>query len=224
MSLGICLAYVDAVSVVVAAGLSAIVNLVVLAGIPLGSYTLWHKLRHQRRLAESMVRAGLCVGDRKYLGYAAGLSAIIAGVILVAHLCQGPSDGEGLLTRKGSAMAAFAGLGLSGESVLLAVIYGVIKTGFTEELLFRGLIAGSLSRRLPLLWANLIQSTIFLLPHLVLLVIMPELWWLLIVTFVAALVKGWLRIQSGSILGPWLMHATGNVGIALSVAIRTASC
>jgi membrane protease YdiL (CAAX protease family) len=37
----------------------------------------------------------------------------------------------------------------------MALLYGVVKTGFSEELLFRGLIAGSLSRRLPLLWATL---------------------------------------------------------------------
>ena len=68
----------------------------------------------------------------------------------------------------------------------------------------------------------MIQSIIFLLPHLLLLLIVPELWWLLIVAFFTALVKGWLRIKSDSILGPWMMHATGNVSIALSVAVRAA--
>ena len=47
----------------------------------------------------------------------------------------------------------------------MALLYGVVKTGFAEELLFRGLIAGSLGRRLPLVWANLLQALIFLLPH-----------------------------------------------------------
>jgi membrane protease YdiL (CAAX protease family) len=37
----------------------------------------------------------------------------------------------------------------------MAILYEVVKTGLPEELLFRGLIAGSLSRRLPVLWANL---------------------------------------------------------------------
>jgi membrane protease YdiL (CAAX protease family) len=208
------------VNSITTAGLAAIVNLVVLVVIPLGTYALWHKLRHKRNLAEIAHRAGLCTGNRKYLGYAAGLSAIIAGIVVAVHLFQGPSDGEGLLTREGSAMAQFAGLGLSSESIILALIYGVIKTGFAEELLFRGLIAGSLGRRLPLLWANVIQSIIFLLPHLLLLLIVPELWWLLIVTFFTALVKGWLRIKSDSIIGPWMMHATANVSIAISVAVR----
>ncbi|MBI4473901.1 MAG: CPBP family intramembrane metalloprotease [Acidobacteria bacterium] len=33
--------------------------------------------------------------------------------------------------------------------------------------------------------------------------------------FIGALVFGWIRIKSGSILGPWLMHASGNVTMAL---------
>ena len=208
---------------ITAAVLSALINLVVLVVIPLGIYSLWHKLRHQRKLAEIAHRAGLCIGRRKYLGYAAGLSAVAAGIIVAVHIFQGPSEGEALLTREGSAMAQFAGIGLSGESITLALIYGVVKTGFAEELLFRGLIAGSLGRRLPLLWANVIQSTIFLLPHLPLLLIVPELGWLLVVAFCTALVKGWLRIKSDSIIGPWMMHATANVSIAISVAVRAVS-
>jgi membrane protease YdiL (CAAX protease family) len=52
---------------------------------------------------------------------------------------------------------------------------------------------------------------------------MPELWWLLPVIFVGALVKGWIRIRSGSMLGPWLIHATMNVATCLMVAVRTAA-
>ena len=37
-----------------------------------------------------------------------------------------------------------------------------------------------------------------------------------------SLVFGWIRIKSGSILGSWLIHAAGNVTMALLVAIRTA--
>jgi membrane protease YdiL (CAAX protease family) len=40
-----------------------------------------------------------------------------------------------------SPQQVFRGLGLGVPSVLLALLYGVVKTGFPEELLFRGLIA-----------------------------------------------------------------------------------
>jgi membrane protease YdiL (CAAX protease family) len=52
---------------------------------------------------------------------------------------------------------------------------------------------------------------------------MPEMWGLLPLVFLGALISGWIRIKSGSIIGPWLMHASGNVTKALSIAIRTTS-
>lgn len=114
------------------------------------------------------------------------------------------------------------GLGFSLTSITLAILNGAIQTGFAEELLFRGLIAGSLSRRLSFPWANLLQAFLFFLPHLAILLFAPEVWGILPGVFVAALVLGWLRIKSGSILGGWMMHASGNVTMALIVAVRTA--
>jgi membrane protease YdiL (CAAX protease family) len=99
----------------------------------------------------------------------------------------------------------------------------VVKTGFPEELLFRGLIAGRLSRRLPILWANLGQALVFLVPHLLVLRVMPEMWPILPVIFAGSLCWGRVRIKSGSIIGSWLMHASGNAAMCLSVAIRTAA-
>ena len=74
-----------------------------------------------------------------------------------------------------------------------------------------------------MIWANLVQATIFLLPHLLLLRIMPEIWPILFLIFAGGLLKGWLRIKSGSILGPWLIHPTANIATCLNVAIQTAT-
>jgi membrane protease YdiL (CAAX protease family) len=41
--------------------------------------------------------------------------------------------------------------------------------------------------------------------------------------FVGALVLGWIRIKSGSIIGSTLIHASGNITMALMVAIRTSA-
>ena len=65
------------------------------------------------------------------------------------------------------------------------------------------------------------QAVIFLAPHLLVLRVMPEMWWALPVVFAGALFVGWLRIRSGSIIGPWLIHAAANVTVCLSVAART---
>jgi hypothetical protein len=55
------------------------------------------------------------------------------------------------------------------------------------------------------------------------LMVMPEMWGVLPIILAAALFCGWVWIKSGSIFGPWLLHASGNVAMCLSVAARTAT-
>jgi len=199
------------------AAVSALVNLLVFAGLPFFAYFVYQKWRHKRAFGEILRRAGLQLGAGRYLAYSAAFAC--AGVAILV-LWPPPLDP---LVRKGSPQRPFVGLGLGGPAVLMALLYGVVQTGFPEELLFRGLIAGSLSRRLPLLWANLGQALIFFIPHLLVLTVMPEMWGILPIIFAVALFCGWVRIKSGSIFGSWLLHASGNVAMCLSVAIRTAT-
>lgn len=197
--------------------ISAMLNLVVFGGLPFLLYFAYQKWRHKRAFGEIARRAGLQLGPARYLGYSLALALVVIAVLVIWPPPLEP------FTRKGSPQKAFVGLGFGGTSALMAFLYGVIKTGFSEEFLFRGLVAGSLSRRLPILWANLAQALIFLVPHLFVLRMMPEMWEILPLVFAGALFTGWVRIKSGSILGPWLAHASANVTICLSVAIRTAA-
>lgn len=195
---------------------NAILNIVLFVGIPFLFYWGWHRWRHGRRLPEIARRAGLQVGDPRYIGWCA-----ILAVVSVLALVLFPPPIEPMI-REGSAQHDFAGLGLTGTSLAMSLVYGILKTGFPEEFFFRGLIAGSLGRRLPLLWANLIQALVFLAPHVLVVLVIPELWAFLPILFVASLVLGWARIRGESILGPWLVHAAANVATCLSVAIRSA--
>jgi membrane protease YdiL (CAAX protease family) len=197
------------------AALSAFLSLILLAGVPFLLYFVYHKLRYKRRFGEIAERAGLRLGEVRYIGYSLAF-ALVEVVFLVIW-----SPPLAPFLRPGSPERSFQGLGL-GTAIPMALLYGVVQTGFAEELLFRGLIAGSLSRRLSLLWANLLQALIFMLPHLLVLRVMPEFEGVLPVIFAAALFVGWVRIKSGSIVGGWLIHACANVTICLSVAIRTA--
>jgi membrane protease YdiL (CAAX protease family) len=198
------------------AALSAALNVVILAGLPFLGYFVFHR-RKGRSFGEIARRAGLQVGELRYLGYSAAFAVAHVIVLRIWPLPLEP------FVREGSATASFVGLGSGGIAVSTALLYGVVKTGFSEELLFRGLIAGSFSRRMSLWRANLVQAFIFLLPHFLVLLVMPEMWGLLPVVFLFALFMGWVRIRSGSILGPWLMHAVVNFEMCLSVAARTAS-
>ena len=198
------------------AALSALLNVLVFAGLPFAAYFAYQKWRHKRSLGEVTRRAGLQLGAGRYVAYSVAFA--LAGVAALA--IWPPALGPFL--REGSPQQPFVGLGLSGPAVWMALLYGVVQTGFPEELLFRGLVAGGLSRRLPVPWANLGQALLFLIPHLFVLRVMPEMWGILPVIFVGSLVLGWVRIRSGSIIGPWLIHASVNVATCLSVAIPTA--
>ncbi|HET7268179.1 MAG TPA: CPBP family intramembrane glutamic endopeptidase [Oleiagrimonas sp.] len=195
--------------------LSAIINLLLFAAVPFLGYIIYQKWRNKRTFREITRRAGLRIGKWQYLAYSVGLSCIT-----VAALIAWPPPMD-MLAKPGSAAHDFVGLGLTGPALAMALIYGVIQAGLTEELLFRGLIAGSLGRRLPIVWANIIQAVLFLLPHLLLLRIMPDIWGLLLLVFAYGLVAGWLRIKSGSIAGPWLIHACADTTVAMIVAVHT---
>jgi len=195
---------------------SALVNLLVFAGLPFLFYFAYQKWRHKCGFGEIAQRAGLRLGEARYIGYS--LAFALAGVTI---LVIWPPPLEPFL-RPGSPQQSFRGLGL-GAALPMALLYGVIKTGFTEELLFRGLIAGSLSRRFSLLWANVVQALVFLIPHLLVLRVMPQMWGILPIIFASALFVGWVRIKSGSIIGGWVIHASVNVAMCFSVAIRTAT-
>lgn len=195
---------------------SALANVVILAGVPFLVYWVYHRWRHGRGFGEVARRAGLRLGEPRVLVYCAAFASVAVAALLIW-----PPPLEAWL-REGSAFRSFEGLGFGPTAVGAALLYGVVETGFAEELLFRGLIAGSLARRLSMRWANVAQAAVFLAPHLFLLWVMPEMAWLLPILFLGALFLGWARIASGSILGPWLIHAALNVTTALSIAVRSA--
>lgn len=195
---------------------SSVLQLAVLGGIPSLVYYVYHRVRFDRNLREVAVRLGLCVGRTQFILY--GLAAAV-GIVIALVATRGSLEP---FFREGLAQRQFVGVGVTPQSIAAALFYGGLQTGLTEELLFRGLIAGSLARRLPSFWANLAQAAVFMLPHLPILFVAPELWGMLLAVFAVALLLGWMRIQSGSILGPWLVHASVNVTVALIAASQWA--
>ncbi len=190
----------------------ACVNLVVLVVIPLTLYVIWQRSRCRRSYREIASRIGWQIGKPRYL-----LLCSLLALVLIVLLVLFPPD-SGFARHPNNAMRQFAGLGINPTSILMALIYGVIKTGFAEEFLFRGLLCGILSRRFTIPQANLGQSLVFLLPHLMILAVAPGLWWLLVLIFAGSLFAGWVRIRSHSFLGPWIIHAVVNVTTCLLMA------
>ena len=119
---------------------------------------------------------------------------------------------------KGSMIAPFVHARPTLAVLGSALAYGVLSTGFPEELLFRGLIGGALFRRLPFWKANALQAVIFALPHLLLLLVAPSLWPLAVTLPLGlGLLLGWLRHRAESIWPAVLVHAVSNLAGALAV-------
>ena len=110
----------------------------------------------------------------------------------------------------GTTLYDYARLGFSFFSVLSAFLYEFFYTALGEEVFFRGLLGGWLMRRFGFWVGNLLQTLIFLVPHLLILLAGLNLWPLLILQLLAGWLLGWLRYKSGSILPGMVMHSLVN--------------
>jgi membrane protease YdiL (CAAX protease family) len=179
-------------------------------GLPIAIWAAVVRWRSGTKLPELATRLGLRVGDARSYGFA--LAAAVAAAFIGAWMSSLTSQFPG------SMLAPFLGATPTLKFVASAFIYGFLGTGFPEELLFRGLIGGVLFRRLGFWKANFLQAFIFLLPHLLILIVAPNLWLLAITAPLGlGLLAGWLRHRSGSIGPSTIVHAAGNVAGALVV-------
>ena len=167
-------------------------------------------VRRRYRFAGSEIgaRLGLVLGRSRW--YLIGLAASV------------PFSAMGLVAAKwtqsfqGSMTGPFAGAAPSLSVLGAALSYAFIATGFPEEILFRGLIAGALFRKFSFWVANALQALAFTVPHLLILFVAPKLWFLMPGVFVMALALGWLRERSGSIGPGVIVHALSNLAGALA--------
>lgn len=111
----------------------------------------------------------------------------------------------------------YAGQSLSVRSILAALANEAFYVALGEEIFFRGFLGNWLFRRIGFRLGNLIQATIFLLPHLLLLNISSAIWPVFIVQLCAGWLQGWLLYKSKSIFPGWLVHTASNLASAISI-------
>ena len=124
-----------------------------------------------------------------------------------------------LAAGEGTVAGAVRENGFSAETIILIAILALIKTGLSEEILFRGLIAKRLINALGFWIGNAVQAAIFGAIHLAIFLIPggPEFTLTLgaLVVFVPGM-AGWLmgfaneKLGNGSIAPGWLIHGFGN--------------
>ena len=95
---------------------------------------------------------------------------------------------------------------------------GIALRAIGEEVFFRGLLGGVLMRRLGFRWGNLLQATIFLAPHMALLLLDVRLWPLLPAQFAAGWMMGWLRHKTDTFVPGAVVHVLVNIAVGLITA------
>jgi hypothetical protein len=107
-------------------------------------------------------------------------------------------------------LSDYAGMTPSLTTFLMIWLREAIYAALGEEIFFRGFLGGWLNRRWGFIAGNTVQTLVFLLPHLLLLLVSLQLWPILLVQGIAGWLLGWLRHRSGSILPGWIAHSLAN--------------
>jgi hypothetical protein len=105
------------------AALSALLNLLVLAGLPFLAYFAYQKWRHKRPLPAIARRAGLQPGEGRYVACSAAFALAVVDVLALWPPPLAP------FLRDGSLQQSFVGLGLGKTAMAMALLYGVVNTG-----------------------------------------------------------------------------------------------
>jgi membrane protease YdiL (CAAX protease family) len=106
---------------------------------------------------------------------------------------------------------------LNAISLSILLIIALLKTSFSEEILFRGFIAKQLIHKLGFKTGNFLQATVFGVIHLVLFWLLTKttfipLTFILIFSSFAGWVIGYIKEKyaNGSIIPGWIAHGLGN--------------
>lgn len=174
----------------------------VLFCLPAVLYVLVQSRRPEQSAADARRVVGVTWGPASGYGWA----VLVLGPVLLAAWLATVLIPAGVLDTPGVAIARLT-------SVAAGV--GVVLRAAGEEVLFRGLLAGVLARRLGPVWGNLAQAAAFLVPHLPLLLVDPRTWPILPVQFAAGWLLGLLRLRTGSVLPGTLVHAVSNLAAGL---------
>lgn len=132
----------------------------------------------------------------------------------------GLHHGAGSLGGDTDPIAEVAGLGSLPVVLIGALLYGVLKTGFSEELFFRGVVGRRFISWFGFNVGNTLQALLFAgVHHLAFAAIgAPAIAHVLVfaLVFPMSWLGGWLNDQEDSILPSWSMHAGANVGSVLA--------
>jgi membrane protease YdiL (CAAX protease family) len=198
--------------------IAALISALLQAGLVLAIAALvW--VAFGRRKAKFGDYVGLKRAPARSILIGAAIGLIGALAILSFPGVSEMNEGRGTVTGEALHGGVSAGM-LAGLAVA-----ALIKTSFSEELLFRGLIGKRLIAWLGFGVGNAIQALLFGAVHLLLLLVPAAsasvVAFLVLITGAMGWVNGWLneRLGGGSILPGWAAHGVANLCAYLAVAV-----
>lgn len=170
----------------------------VLFCVPAVIYVIVQSRGRERSLGSAFERLGASWGSRSAYGWA---SVIFVPLLLAGWFAITLIPAE-VLDEPGVTIARLTSV---------SVGIGVVLRAIGEEVLFRGLLGGIFMRRLGFFWGNLLQSAVFIVPHLLLLAVDVRTWPVIPVQFVAGWLLGWLRHKTGTFVPGAFVHVITNL-------------
>ena len=163
---------------------------------------------------------GLKRSNAKANGLALLLMIAIATPILL--IASADPDFRSALLDPSSVSGRIRAMGFGLESSIALLLIAVIKTGLSEEILFRGFVAKRLIAVTSFRMGNMIQAIIFGAIHTLLFLNLTDNLLFLVSSFVMPAIGAYIKVYlnekmaGGSIVPGWIAHASSNL-IAYSI-------
>lgn len=193
--------------------ISAMIQLLFFSFIPF----VWYAVTN-RKIAGFFQWIGFKLAPKPPIRYMILIFVSFMVIFIIPYLWLYSS---GSLTYSGFTIESFRQTGWSLQTICIILIWAIVQTSLTEEILFRGFLCKRLSDKWGWKVGNSIQAFLFGIIHIPA-VVGTGLFAVVIIFLLTGGVGfalGWLLLQkaNGSILYGWCIHAAANIASSLFV-------
>lgn len=190
--------------------IQAIIQVLVLSAIPFLVYVI------QKRTTKGFFNYIGLIKSTKKANALALLASLIFAVppLLLAFVNE---EFRSIILSPGSITGQFNQMGFSTQGLFILLITAIFKTGFAEELLFRGFIAKRLIAKIGFAKGNTLQALLFGIIHVGLVATATNNLFFLAIIFLITFLGPYVSVvlnekyANGSIIPGWISHALANI-------------